>query len=201
MCSDFAIHIVDDDPDVRESLKTLVEHSGYPAYCYGDGQGFLDQCESTTGCALIDLRLEGMDGIELLKKMNARQVGVDVMMISAYGDIKQAVKAMRLGAIDFLEKPYEPDQLLTRIRELSLASDPYSDLQREARQRAALIETLTAREMEVLSGIVDGQSNKRVAINLGLSPRTVETHRLHIMQKLQADSLAHLVRIWIAAGA
>lgn len=200
MRNDFAVHIVDDDPGVRESMKTLVRGSEYPVYCYSSGSAFLDRCDTATGCVLIDLRLQDMDGIALQKELIARQVPVDVLMMSAYGDIEHAVEAMRLGAVDFMEKPFDPDHLLNELSELSQASDLNERLQRDARQRAALIDTLTPREKQVLMGIVDGQANKQVAADLGISARTVETHRVHIMQKLQADSLAHLVRIWLAAN-
>ncbi|HET7315382.1 response regulator transcription factor [Salinisphaera sp.] len=201
MRNDFAIHIVDDDPGVRESMKTLIRGSKYPTYSYPSASAFLDRCESATGCVLIDLRLRDMDGIALQKELISRQIALDVVMMSAYGDIEHAVEAMRLGAVDFLEKPFDPDYLLAQLHELSQASDTNERLQREARQRAALIDTLTPREKQVLSGIVDGQANKQVAADLRISARTVETHRVHIMQKLQADSLAHLVRIWLAAAA
>lgn len=201
MRNDFAIHIVDDDPGVRESMKTLVRGAEYPAFCYPSAAAFLDRCDGATGCVLIDLRLQDMDGIALQKELIARQIQLDIVMMSAYGDIEHAVEAMRLGAVDFLEKPFDPDYLMAQIYELSQASDINERLQRDARQRAALIDTLTPREKQVLRGIVDGQANKQVAAALGISARTVETHRVHIMQKLQADSLAHLVRIWLAATA
>lgn len=199
MRSDFAIHIVDDDPGIRESVKTLVRSSAYPAFCYPSAAAFLERCDSATGCVLIDLRLRDMDGIALQKELIARQNAIDVVMMSAYGDIEHAVESMRLGAVDFLEKPFEPDYLLAKLYELSRANDTNERLQRDARQRAALFSTLTPREKQVLNGIVNGRANKQVAIDLGISARTVETHRVHIMQKLQADSLAHLVRIWLAA--
>lgn len=200
MRNDFAVHIVDDDPGVRESMKALVRGSDYPVHCYSSAQAFLARSDGVSGCVLIDLRLQDMDGITLQKQLIARQLAVDVMMMSAYGDIEHAVEAMRLGAVDFLEKPFDPDYLLKQLGELSRANDTSERLQREARQRAALIDTLTPREKQVLVGIVDGKANKQVAADLGISARTVETHRVHIMQKLQADSLAHLVRIWLAAA-
>lgn len=199
MRHDFAIHIVDDDPGIRESTKTLMRGSAFPVYCYPTGAAFLERCDAATGCVLIDLRLRDMDGIALQKELLERQIALDIVMMSAYGDIEHAVQAMRLGAVDFLEKPFDPDYLLAKMSELSKASDIGERLQREARQRAALIDTLTPREKQVLNGIVDGRANKQVAIDLDISARTVETHRVHIMQKLQADSLAHLVRIWLAA--
>lgn len=199
MHKDFAVHIVDDDPGVRESIKTLASTAGFRVYSYSSGTAFLERCESARGCALVDLRLGDMTGIELQKLLIARQASVDVILISAFGDIEQAVEAMRLGAVDFVEKPFNPDHMLDKLGELSKTSDVNHQLQRDARQHAALIDTLTPREKQVLHGIVEGRANKQVAGDLGISARTVETHRVHIMQKMQADSLAHLVRLWLVS--
>lgn len=199
MSNDFHIYIVDDDASVRESLKTLIAGEGYAVSCYSSGENFLDQTGEVSGCVIIDLKLIDMDGIALQRALISRQADVDVIIVSAYGDIEHAVESMRLGAVDFLEKPFDPEQLLNRLSALSRASDAAARLQRNTRQRAALLDTLTPREKQVLSGIVDGQANKQVAVDLGISARTVETHRVHIMQKLQANSLAHLVRIWLEA--
>jgi two-component system response regulator FixJ len=200
MSENFSVHIVDDDTALRESVKKLIQGVGYSVYAYPSAASFLDYCTSTTGCALIDLRLRDMDGIALQKELISRKAAIDVVMISAYGDIRRAVESMRCGAVDFLEKPFDPDELVARIHGLCEVSNSRLQLQREYRQRAALLDTLTPRERQILKAIAGGQSNKRVATNLAVSSRTVETHRLHIMQKLQADSLAQLVRIWLAAS-
>lgn len=199
MAQDFHIHIVDDDASVRESLKALLSEEGFRVSCYPSGEAFVEHVASVSGCLIVDLRLTDMDGIAVQKALIAAQSEVDVIVVSAYGDIEHAVEAMRLGAVDFLEKPFEPEQLIERLHALTRASDATERGQRDSRQRAALIDTLTPREKQVLSGIVNGQANKQVAADLGISARTVETHRVHIMQKLQANSLAHLVRIWLEA--
>ncbi|WP_158583570.1 response regulator transcription factor [Salinisphaera sp. Q1T1-3] len=201
MKKDFHIHIVDDDASVRESLKALIGGEGYGVSCYASGQNFLDHSNGVSGCVIIDLKLIDMNGLALQRALITQQAEVDVIVVSAYGDIEHAVESMRLGAVDFLEKPFDPEQLLNRLDHLAHAADAAGRLQRDARQRAALIDTLTPREKQVLSGIVEGQANKEVAADLGISARTVETHRVHIMQKLQANSLAHLVRIWLEASA
>ncbi len=200
MLNQEAVHIVDDDPGVRESLKTLISDAGYRVQCYPSGTAFNEVCAEARGCALIDLRLQDMSGIDLQKQMIAAQCGVDIIMISAYADVELAVTAMRLGAFDFFEKPFEPNKLLYRIHCLMTAATHAEATRREARRHAALVDLLTAREKQVLQMIVDGLANKQVAGELGISARTVETHRVHIMQKLQADSLPHLVRIWMTAG-
>lgn len=196
----FVIHVIDDDPAIRESLKGLLGDAGYEVDCYASAEAFLQVDVPRRGCALIDLRLKGGDGISLQRELIANNAAVSVIMMSAYGDVEHAVKAMRLGAVDFVEKPFSPDTMLEKIERLARASNNDDNAMREARQHAALIELLTAREQQVLSLIVDGLANKQVAGQLGISARTVETHRVHIMQKLQAESLPHLVRIWLSAG-
>lgn len=196
----FPVHIVDDDPMVRESTKALLQGANFVVHCHPTAECFLERASKDRGCALIDLRMTGMDGIALQKELIERRSPLIVIVMTAYGDVPRAVEAMRLGAVDFLEKPFDPQHLLQRITTLAEAVDTPDHMQRNARQQAALIDSLTPRELQVLRGIVDGLANKQVASDLGISPRTVETHRVHIMQKLQADSLAHLVRIWLGAG-
>ncbi|WP_293628112.1 response regulator [Salinisphaera sp.] len=196
----FVIHIVDDDPAIRESLKGLLGDAGYQVECYSSAEAFLAVRAPDRGCALIDLRLKDMDGLALQKELVAKNAAVSVIMMSAYGDIEHAVAAMRLGAVDFVEKPFSPEAMLRRVQQLSKATDADDLALREARQHAALIELLTPREKQVMAMIVDGLANKQVAGQLGISARTVETHRVHIMQKLNAESLPHLVRIWLSAG-
>lgn len=196
----FSVHIVDDDSGVRESMRALISDAGYTVHCYASAESFLEQSAGVSGVALIDLKLKDMGGIELQQRLIAEQSNVDIVMISAYGSIGVAVTAMRRGAVDFIEKPFAPDQLLARLRSLSEIRNDHETVQRDARHCAALIELLTPRERQVLSMIVDGFANKQVASALDISARTVETHRVHIMNKLQAESLPHLVRIWITAG-
>ncbi|ROO29442.1 response regulator transcription factor [Salinisphaera orenii] len=200
MSSRTSVHIVDDDASVRESLKSLMSKSGFDVHCYSSADAFLAHSAEVDGCALVDLRLQGMSGLELQRELIARRVPVSVIMMSAYGDVEHAVSAMRLGAVDFVEKPFDPQLLLQKVSTLTDADADAERGQRDARQHASLIDTLTPREKQVLQMIVDGLANKQVAGRLGISARTVETHRVHIMQKLGAESLPHLVRIWLTAG-
>ncbi|MES1941282.1 response regulator receiver protein [Salinisphaera sp. T5B8] len=196
----FVIHIVDDDPAIRESLKGLLSDAGFDVECYSSAEAFLNVRAPRRGVALIDLRLKDMDGLALQRELVSRNAALSVIMMSAYGDIEHAVAAMRLGAVDFVEKPFSPEGMLEKVRRLSRATDADDLALREARQHATLIELLTPREKQVMALIVEGLANKQVAGQLGISARTVETHRVHIMQKLNAESLPHLVRIWISAG-
>lgn len=193
------VHIVDDDASVRESLKTLLGGYGYQVHCYHGAEAFLEYGDKVTGCAVVDLRMPGMDGIVLQKEISARRIAVEVIMISAYGDIERAVTAMRLGAADFLEKPFNPEALVNRVESLMHADRDPEEAKREARRHVVLVDTLTQREKQVLALVADGLANKQVAARLGISARTVETHRVHVMQKLGAVSVAHLVRIWLNA--
>lgn len=196
----FVVHVIDDDSAIRESLSALLSDAGYSVDCYASAEAFLAVEVPRRGCALIDLRLKGTDGITLQRALIENNVAVSVIMMSAYGDVENAVAAMRLGAVDFVEKPFSPETMLARIARLAQASENGENAVRESRQHAAQINLLTPREQQVLSLIVDGLANKQVAGRLGISARTVETHRVHIMRKLQAESLPHLVRIWLSAG-
>ncbi len=195
-----SVYVIDDDAGMRESLKALIMSAGYPVECFSSAEVFLDRADmNTPACALIDVYLKEMDGITLQKQLIANESRLAVIMMSAYGEINQAVDAMRMGAADFIEKPFDPDELLNRIAAVTAAADQAQSMQRMARCNAALLQTLTPREQEVLEKIVNGKANKLVASELGISTRTVETHRVHIMQKLKVESLAHVVRLWFSA--
>ncbi len=195
-----SVYVIDDDAGMRESLKALIVSAGYPVECFSSAEVFLDRADlDAPACALIDVYLKKMDGIALQKHLIANESRLAVIMMSAYGEINQAVDAMRMGAVDFIEKPLDPDELLHRIAAVTAAAGQAESIQRMARYNAALLQTLTPREHEVLERIVNGKANKRVASELSISTRTVETHRVHIMQKLKVDSLAHVVRLWFSA--
>ncbi len=194
------VYVVDDDAGVRKSLKALISNAGYAVECFSSAEAFLERADLTLhACALIDLCLKQMDGIDLQRQLLSDESHLAIIMMSAYGEIGAAVNAMRMGAADFIEKPFEPDELLTRLQSVAdaLVQVEFSHL--GARQNAALLATLTPREYEVLARIVDGKSNKMIANEFNISPRTVETHRGHIMDKLNVDSLAHVVRLWFSA--
>jgi two-component system response regulator FixJ len=195
------VYIVDDDDGVRDSLQILLESSGHAVRGFASPQEFLDAVGSVDfGCILVDLQMPGMDGLELQHRLRALNVKLPVIVVTAHGDIATAVEAMRSGAIDFVEKPFSDDAILTSIK-LALADRPKPNA--EDQVRAAILERLkilSPREREVLDGMVAGHPNKIIAFNLSLSPRTVEIHRARVMDKMQARSLSELVRLAITAG-
>lgn len=195
--SDFpVVYIVDDDPAVRDALGLLLQSVGLAHICFADARTMLAHPISTGPCCLVtDLRMPLVNGIELVEALRTREANIPAIIISAHGDIKQAVRALKCGATDFLEKPFNDQDLLDAINAaLKLATnDPAS--------RSALEESLpprrpliSPREAEVLRRVVDGCQNKVIARELGISARTVEVHRAHVMQKLGATSIAELVR-------
>jgi two-component system response regulator FixJ len=195
------VYIVDDDDGVRDSLQVLLEASGYAARGFPSPQDFLDAIRTIDfGCALVDLQMPGMDGLELQNRLKTLNVRLPVVVVTAHGDIATAVEAMRAGAIDFVEKPFTDDAILTSIK-MALADRPKPNTEDQARQTILeRMKILSPREREVLDGMVAGHPNKVIAYNLSLSPRTVEIHRARVMDKMQARSLSELVRLAITAG-
>ncbi len=194
------VHIVDDDYAVRDSLSLLMRSVGLAVQVYASADEFLGASHAAgPGCVVLDVRMPGMSGIALFKTMNQRGLSWPVLFITGHGDVPMAVEAMREGAFDFIQKPFREDQLLERVQQ-AIAQDGADRVRAEEvdsiRERLA---TLTDREREVLDRIVMGQANKVIAIELDISQRTVEQHRNHVMQKMQARSLAHLIRMVIAA--
>lgn len=195
------VFIVDDDEAVRDSLQALLEAKGLTISAYESAEAFLAAYRpGQTGCALVDLRMPGMDGMALLEQLRKKGARLPVVMVTGHGDIALAVKAMKNGAIDFVEKPYSNDAILATVqRALDVAgSGPQEELPADAAKRIA---ELTPREREVLELLVSGKPNKIIAHELGISPRTVEIHRANLMKRMQAGSLSHLVRLALAAGA
>ncbi len=201
MSRDFTIFVVDDDEAVRDSLRALLGSAGLTVEAYASGREFLEgYAPHRRGCLLLDVRLPDMSGLELQRTLAAQGVGLAVIMITGHGDVPMAVNAMKAGAVDFIEKPYRDDTILGCIERAR-------DLDQSARARdgsttdtAARIALLTAREREVLDHLIIGRPNKVIAHELGISARTVEVHRARVMEKMQADSLSHLVRMALAAG-
>jgi len=195
------VFIVDDDADVRDSLRALLESAGFAVEDYDSATGFLAGMSPRDGaCLVADIRMPDMDGLTLQEELVKRQADLPVIIVTGHGDVPLAVRAMKAGAIDFIEKPYDDELLLSsvrRAREQSLNRQAKSSNAKEAETRVA---TLTAREREVLEHLVGGQPNKVIAHELGISPRTVEIHRAHLMEKMQARSLSDLVRLALTAG-
>jgi two-component system response regulator FixJ len=195
------VYIVDDDFAMRDSLEMLLASHDYETKLFRDGNEFLQAASFLPfGVLIVDLQMPGMDGLELLDRLKARKIKFPVVVITGFGNITVAVKAMRAGAIDFVEKPFTNATIFASI-ELAIASEsapPEGAIKREV--VAQRLTRLSRREHEVMTRLVAGNSNKVTALTLGLSPRTVEIHRARVMEKMQARSLSELVRLAIAAG-
>lgn len=195
------IHLVDDDEAIRHSASFMLRHAGFRVKTYPDGVAFLDQVSAAEkGCILLDVQMPKMDGLEVQEALNGRGVAMPVIVLTGHGDVGVAVRAMKAGAVDFVEKPYAKQTLveaLTRAFERLETRRKEDVLTEEAR---GLIERLTPREKEVLLGLVEGQTNKEIAISLDISPRTVEIHRANVMEKMGAPNLSSVLRIAFAAG-
>lgn len=201
MTSEFVIHVVEDDQPMRDSLVVLLEEAGYKVRAYATAEDLMALGAATEpGCVVSDVRMPGMDGLMLLRRLRAGGSAQPLILITGHGDISMAVTAMKAGAFDFLEKPFEADALLAAIETaLRLGSSDTNVVDAETARRR--LEKLTSREYEVLDHLVAGKSNKEAAVKLGISPRTVEFHRAHIMEKTGARGLPELVRLWLATRA
>jgi two-component system response regulator FixJ len=193
------VHIVDDEDSVRNSIGFMLQTTGYSVRPWPSGAAFLRDLRSAEpGCILLDIRMPEMDGLAVQQQLNARGAKMPVIVLTGHGDVSIAVKAMRAGAVDFLEKPFEADQLLASIDK---AFERMAETSSESRTNDArtLLAGLSMREREVLEGLVTGYPNKTIAYDLGISPRTVEVHRANLMQKLGARSLAEALRVTFTA--
>jgi RNA polymerase sigma factor (sigma-70 family) len=190
------IFIVEDDDAVRESLQLVLESLGHTVSAFASAGAFLEQFNSDlAGCLVLDIRMPGMNGMELQRKLNDSNSMLPIIFVTGHGDVPMAVEAMQQGAFDFIQKPYREQQLLEKIeRALQLDLENRESLQ----QRQAILthlQELTPREMDVLLLMIEGKANKVIAADLDISQRTVEIHRARVMEKLRANSLAHLVRM------
>lgn len=202
MTADRLVHIVDDDDAVRRSVAFMLKHSGYAVETYGSGTEFLKQArDAGRGCVLLDVRMPEMDGLEIQREMASRGIDMPVVILTGHGDVGIAVKAMRAGAVNFIEKPYEKEALLLAIEEAYERLDRKHDKDMKASEAKIRLASLTGRERDVLNGLVAGFPNKTIAYDLGISPRTVEIYRANMMEKLRARSLSEALRIaFIAEG-
>lgn len=195
------IHIIDDDDGVRRSASFMLKTSGFAVCGWDTGVAFLKEVRhAETGCILLDVRMPGMDGLEVQQTLIARGVTMPVIVMTGHGDVTIAVSAMKAGAVDFIEKPFERDILLDAIGRAFARLDSAADIQARASEADVVLGVLTAREREVLDGLAQGFPNKTIAYDLGISPRTVEVHRANIMTKLGARSLSDALRLAFAAG-
>jgi two-component system response regulator FixJ len=193
------VHIVDDDQAIRDSLKFLMKSVGFESQTYESAETFLNQADfDKPGCLVVDIRMQGMSGLELQHVLNGRSIHLPVIVITGHGDIPMAVQAMKEGAVDFLEKPFDNEILVTRIRQcLKEATKKHDKESRKVTAKTKLAQ-LTPRELEVMNLLVAGKHNKIIANELNISVRTAEAHRAKVMKKLQADSLSDIVRIALA---
>ena len=201
MESDAVVHVIDDDDAVRESLAFLLKTARIAVKTYDSAAAFLGASPPiTSGCVITDVRMPGISGIELLQRLRERNVGVPVIVITGHGDVPLAVEAMKLGAADFFEKPFDDEALVAAVR--SALSQLADNSKRDAEQAdiQGKLATLSNREREVLQGLVSGHPNKTIAFDLGISPRTVEVYRANVMTKMNAASLSELVRMALTAG-
>lgn len=195
------VFLVDDDEAIRHSASFMLRHAGYAVKTYPDGISFLEQVsEEHSGCILLDVRMPGMDGLAVQNALNTRGINMPVIILTGHGDVPVAVEAMKGGAVEFLEKPYEKKALVSAIESAFVLLDNQSADDKRSVDAKAKLTSLTPREMEVLESLVAGLTNKGVAQALSISPRTVEIHRAHMMEKLQAESLSSALRIAFLAG-
>ena len=190
------VFVVDDDDAMRRGMEFLISSAGYEVKAFESAQAFLDHYRTPMGgCLLLDVRMPGMDGIELLDLLRDRSIGIPVIFVTAFGNIPMAVRAVKTGAFDFIEKPFEGVELLARVRNaLASAKQPLFG-QRDSYEIHSRLASLTTREREVMHRIVAGMLNKQIAVEMNISIKTVEAHRAQAMTKMQAHCLAELVRM------
>jgi len=195
------VHVIDDDDAMRDSLEFLLRTAKIEVRTYDSAAAFLKAMpDGATGCVITDVRMPGLSGIDLLRQLKARGSTIPVIVMTGHGDIQLAVEAMKIGAADFLEKPFDDEALLVSVR---AAIDRLQKHAQRDTERADLnnrLASLSVREREVLEGLVAGKANKVIAFDLGISPRTVEIYRAHVMTKMNAGSLSELVRMALLAG-
>ncbi|MHC4048912.1 response regulator FixJ [Bradyrhizobium sp. 25ACV] len=195
------IYVIDDDAAMRDSLNFLLDSSGFGVTLFDNAQSFLDALPSLAfGCVVSDVRMPGLDGIELLKRMKAQQSPFPILIMTGHGDVPLAVEAMKLGAVDFLEKPFEDDRLTTMIETAIRQAEPAAKSEAVTQDIAARVASLSPRERQVMEGLIAGLSNKLIAREYDISPRTIEVYRANVMTKMQANSLSELVRLAMRAG-
>jgi two-component system response regulator FixJ len=194
------VFVVDDDPAVREYLQWLIESVGLAVKASATAQEFLDTYDlSVPGCLVLDVRMPGLSGFDLQAELAARQIMIPIIMMTAYAEVPMAVRAMRGGAIDFIQKPFDGQLLLDRIQRAVDSDRMARSARAERAQVAALLERLPPRQRAVLDGLVAGKPSKVIASELGLSPKTVDVHRARLMERLGAQSLPDLFRLILLA--
>jgi two-component system response regulator FixJ len=190
------VHVIDDDQAVRQSLRLLLESSSMQVMDYDRAEAFLAACaEPLRGCIICDIHMPGLNGLELQTELESRAIRLPLIMLTGFGDVPSAVRSLKSGAIDFIEKPFDPTRLLSQVTLALDLDSKWHESQHQEQLREALLATLTPREREVLREVANGHSNKVVAANLEISERTVELHRGRGMRKLKVRTVADLVRL------
>jgi two-component system, LuxR family, response regulator FixJ len=201
MTADADVHVIDDDEAARESIDFLLRSAGLSVRTYESASSFLEAAPKiAAGCISTDVRMPGLSGIDLLRRLKELQIGLPVIVITGHGDVPLAVEAMKFGAVDFLEKPFDDDVMLASVRAALDRSEEKAAIESERAEIRARIAALTQRERDVLEGLVAGHPNKVIAFRLEISPRTVEIYRANLMTKMKAGSLSELVRMTLVAG-
>jgi two-component system, LuxR family, response regulator FixJ len=195
------VYVVDDDTELREYMRWLLEPAGWRVETYGDPNEFLAAYrDAGAACVVTDVCMPGLSGLDLQRELAERGIDLPVILISAYANVPNVVRAMREGALDFLEKPFDGETLLGRVREALARSDKARRSAAERAEVAARLARLTPRQRAVLEGLTQGKPSKIIAADLGVSPRTVDVHRFRLMQNLGANSLPDLFRIVVLVG-
>jgi two-component system response regulator FixJ len=198
---DAAVYVIDDDDAARESLEFLLRSANFVVTSYDSGAAFLRSLPQVAfGCIITDVRMADLSGIDLLKRLKDLDVKMPVIVVTGHGDVPIAVEAMKLGAADFFEKPFDGDKMVAAVQSVFAESRKDADRQAQRQELIARLATLTPRERDVLNGLVAGNPNKIIAYNLGISPRTVEIYRANVMTKMKSASLSELVRMALRAG-
>ncbi|BAQ49250.1 MULTISPECIES: response regulator FixJ [Methylobacterium] len=200
MPSDTLVHVVDDDLAVRRALAFLLATDGLAVRVHESASAFLATVAEPTGCIVTDVRMPEIDGIEFLRRLRQRGPMPPVIVMTGHADVPLAVAAMKEGARDFIEKPFDDEVLLASVRSALAHAERSADRAAETKAVRTRLAILSERERDVLDGLVAGKANKVIALDLGISPRTVEIYRANVMAKLQAGSLSELVRMALVAG-
>jgi two-component system, LuxR family, response regulator FixJ len=192
------VHVIDDDDALRDSVRLFLANEGLNVKTYASATEFLSALDSAAfGCVVTDVRMPGMSGMELLAHLASRSLALPVVLVTGHADVPLAVRAMKQGAVDLLEKPFRAEDLIGAVRRALVSGRGSQTNDAQTREAMARLATLSARENEVLDRLIRGQPNKIIAHEMGISPRTVEVHRANVMKKTQAGSLSELVRMFL----
>jgi two-component system response regulator FixJ len=195
------VYVIDDDEAMRDSLNFLLDSANFNVTLFENALRFLEVLPGLEfGCVVSDVRMPGLDGIELLKRMKAARSRFPIVIMTGHGDVPLAVEAMKQGAVDFLEKPFEDDRLIGMIEAAIMQAEPALKSEALSQDIAARVASLSPRERQVMNGLIAGLSNKLIARDYDISPRTIEVYRANVMTKMQANSLSELVRLAMRAG-